>query len=363
MLLEQDKATDLPLPKLKSLYFYLSSYCNLNCIHCWIAPTYISKDEAPPEAPFELLKDIIDQAMPLGLSNIKITGGEPFLNKNIFPLINYAFEKKLNITIETNGTLINDSTADLLKEREVRHIAVSLDGPNQSVHEVMRGQGGCFDRAIDGIKSLKKHNLNVQVIMALYKGNFDYLEETVSLAESYAVNSFKINPIMCISRAENLREKAMTLSVVDCVELNKKIDEEIQPRHRIEIILDIPPAFKRLEGIKNEKCTCGIKGILGVLADGSISICGIGNVLESLKLGDIKKESLRQIWQDNNLLKIIRHDVPSKLSGVCARCVFKAFCLGKCRAEAYYKNNSILSAFSFCEEAFQSGIFPKGRLF
>lgn len=363
MWLGQDKLAYEPLPKLNSLYFYLSSYCNLSCIHCWIAPHYLNQDQAPQEADFAILKDIIDQALPLGLSQIKISGGEPFLNKNIFSLISYAFDKKLGTTIETNGTLINDDTARFLKEKAVRHIAVSLDGPNPAVHEAMRGQEGCFEKAIEGIKCLKRHNLNVQVIMVLYKDNFDYLEDTVNLAEGLSVNSFKINPVMAIARAEKLKEKAMTLSVADCIALNKKIEEELKPKHRIKIILDIPPAFKGLRQIKNEHCTCGIKNILGILSDGSISICGIGNVLESLRLGDIKRESLRQIWQDNSILKIIRGDLPTKLAGVCAKCVFKAFCLGKCRAEAYYRNNDILSAFSFCNEASDSGVFPRNRLF
>lgn len=363
MFVQQAKVKDLQAPRLNSLYFYLSSYCNLNCSHCWIAPTYLNKDEAPEEAPFSLLKETIDQALPLGLSNIKITGGEPFLSRNVFKLISYAYEKKLGIIIETNGTLINDDTACFLKEKAIKHIAVSLDGHNQEVHETIRGQKGCFDRAIEGIKLLKKYNLNVQAIMALYKGNVDYLEDTVNLAERLEVNSFKINCISDISRGGLLRKKRMTLSVSDSIALNKRIDEAIQPRHKIKIILDIPPVFKTLKYIKEQRSTCGIKGILGVLASGQISICGIGEILSSLVLGDIRKESLKDIWENNPILKSIRKGLPGKLEGICATCVFKAYCLGKCRAEAYYDTGNLFSGFSFCEEAAQEGFFPPGRIF
>ena len=363
MLLPKNEALDLSAPPLNSIYFYLTSYCNLNCSHCWISPEYTDKEDAPEEAPFSLLKDIIDQAIPLGLKSIKITGGEPFLSKNIDQLITYAFSKKLHISIETNGTLINGTKAKFLKDNSVSHVAVSLDGPNKEVHEKIRNRPGCFEKTIEGIKVLKKCGLNVQVIMSLCKYNSDYLEDTIGLAEQYRADSFKINCISDISRGKALRGKGMTLTTLDYIELNKKVELEIQPRHWIKVIFDIPPAFKALKNIKKERGACGIKNILGVLGDGSISICGIGSVLESLKLGDIKKEKLRDIWEKNAILGVIRDGVPSKLKGACGRCIFKALCLGKCRAEAYYKNNDILSPFSFCDEAFKSGIFPKDRIF
>lgn len=359
MLSTQTKIPNSRVPRLSSIYFYLSSYCNLNCSHCWISPEYINKSEAPEEAPFSLLKDIIDQALPLGLRAIKITGGEPFLNSNIFQLIAYASSKKLTIKIETNATLIDERRAKFLKENSVQQVAVSLDGPNREIHEIIRRRKGCFGKAIEGINALKKCGLHVQVIMSLCKYNSDYMEDTINLAEKYCANSFKINHISNVSRGELLRNKGMTLNVSDYIEFNKRIEQEIQPRHKIRIIFDIPLAFKALKNIKNERGVCGIKNILGVLGDGNISICGIGNVLSSLKLGNVRNDALRDIWEKNNTLRVIRENVPLGLKGVCGICIFKTFCLGKCRAEAYYKNNDLLSPFSFCEEAFRLGLFPK----
>jgi SynChlorMet cassette radical SAM/SPASM protein ScmF len=355
--------TDGKVPPLNTLYFYLTSYCNLRCFHCWIAPEYVNKDEIPEEIPFAILKNITDQALPLGLKGIKITGGEPFLSRNMPDLIKYAFSKHLTTDIETNGTLIDDEKASFLRENGVGQVAVSLDGPNEEVHEKVRGKEGCFRKTIAGIRLLKKHNLNVQVIMCLYKGNIDYVEETINLAEHYAVNSFKINPISSIGRGQSLKKVKMTLAVADCIGLNKKIDEEIQPRYKIRIILDIPPAFSPLKNIRKKGGRCGIKGILGILSDGRVSICGIAETLPSLILGDLKNEPLEGIWKGNRILRNIREDLPAKLEGICGRCIFKAYCLGKCRADAYYENNNLFSPFSFCEDAFSSGLFPKERIF
>ena len=65
---------------LGSIYFYLTEGCNLKCRHCWIAPKYQTEDAIWPSVDFELFKDIIRQGKELGLSSIKLTGGEPLIH-------------------------------------------------------------------------------------------------------------------------------------------------------------------------------------------------------------------------------------------------------------------------------------------
>jgi len=80
-------------------------------------------------------------------------------------------------------------------------------------------------------------------------------------------------------------------------------------------------------------------------------------------LGDIRTNSLENIWKSHPILKSIREELPQRLEGVCATCMFKAYCLGKCRAEAYYATRNLFSGFSFCEQAEQAGLFPQERIF
>ena len=75
---------------------------------------HTTKCQPPREASFALLKKIIDEALPLGLKSIKITGGEPLLSASFFELIRYAVNKKLGTIVETNGTLLDDKCARFL---------------------------------------------------------------------------------------------------------------------------------------------------------------------------------------------------------------------------------------------------------
>ncbi|HTZ11353.1 MAG TPA: radical SAM protein [Candidatus Margulisiibacteriota bacterium] len=346
---------------LSTIYFYLTSYCNLSCIHCWISPRYLKGREAPDETDLSRLKEIIDQAIPLGLKSIKLTGGEPFLSRHTLPLISYASDKKLKVVIETNGVLVDEGIAKFLKENNAGFVSVSLDGSTSEVHEAVRKERGSFDKAVTGIKNLKKYGINTQVIFSIYKKNALFLEDTISFSEKLGADSLKINCISMVSRGELLNKEGQTLAVKEYIDLNNKIEEELKTRYKIKIILDLPPAFKSLKNIKMEASTCGLKGIIGVLPDGKISICGIGEVLSSLVLGDIREETLERIWENNPLLSSIRQDLPRKLEGICGDCILKTLCLGKCRAEAYYRNNNIFSPFYFCEEANRLGLFPENR--
>lgn len=199
--------------------------------------------------------------------------------------------------------------------------------------------------------------------MAIYKDNIRHVEDVIKLAESLGVSNLKINRILNISRGEDLNMKDKILSVSDYINFNKMVDTDVQPNCRLNIMLDIPLAFKKIWRIKETRSMCNIKNIAGVLADGSISICGIGRTIESLKLGNIRNKSLRDIWTNNLTLRVLREGLPHGLKGICGRCVFKGVCMGQCRAEAYYRNNDLLSPFSFCEEAFKLGLFPKDSMF
>ena len=348
---------------LRTVYVYFK-YCNLKCRHCWINPPY--SDNAGLKEDELSMADIIsalEECRALGMRSVKITGGEPFVRKDIFELLNYLKEKKIGITIETNAALIREPEARALKDALVNQAAVSLDGPDAAAHESLRGVEGSFDDAVEGIKALKKEGLNIQIIIALWKGNKERVKETILLAESLGAGTVKINPINNISRADNMKQNDETLSVEETIAFYRALSESLGAQPPIRVIFDIPPAFRPIRNMRLEHLgTCSIFNILGILGDGRISICGIGSVADTLVLGKVGENRIRDIWQNHSVLKDIRENVPGRMQGVCAKCMLKSYCLGKCRAEAYYTNGSLLAPLGFCQAAYEAGLFPLSRL-
>ena len=68
------------IPEINTLYFYLTEGCNLACRHCWLAPKHETPGNSYPMLPVELFEMAISEAKPLGLTGVKLTGGEPLLH-------------------------------------------------------------------------------------------------------------------------------------------------------------------------------------------------------------------------------------------------------------------------------------------
>jgi radical SAM protein with 4Fe4S-binding SPASM domain len=157
-------------------------------------------------------------------------------------------------------------------------------------------------------------------------------------------------------------EDMMLLSVKEIVRQYQLLLPEII-KGGFTINFDLPPALLSMDDLKKNKiCSCNIKNLLGIIADGKISICGIGKTIDKLVLGKVGRDSIKDVWENNPILKLIREDIPEKMKGVCGKCLFKSSCLGKCRAEVFYDAEDLLAPFSVCQEAYEQGFFPESRL-
>jgi len=360
-LIQEEQKTKFTL---SCVYLYFSQYCNLSCRHCWIDPQF-STDKTPKkdEIDIKTLLLALDECRRLGTTSVKITGGEPFLRSDIFELLDYIKSNKLKLNIESNATLIREKEAQALKEAGVNQVAVSLDGPDAQTHEALRGIKGSFLETLEGIKFLKKQDLNIQVIICLWRKNKDYIKSTIDLARSLGANSVKINVITHIARADKMAKENEVLSTKEIIDFYRQLMEGLKKGPPFNVTFDIPPAFYPLvNGQLKDLCTCGIMNILGILGDGKISICGIGGSLETLVLGRIGQDRIEDVWNRHPILEEIRKNVPHNLKGVCGKCILRFYCLGKCRAEAFYTQGSLLAPLSFCQEAYDQGLFPLSRL-
>jgi len=350
--------------KLNTIYLYFSGYCNLNCKHCWIEPKFknIRKALDTREIDLKYIFKALKEAKDIGLKSVKITGGEPFIRADIIDLLKWLKKNNLKISIETNGTLIRERAARAIRDADVAHISVSIDGPDRKTHEALRKVNGSFEEAIKGVKLIRKYNpkLSIQIITCLWRGNFKKAEEMIYFAEKLGANSIKFNPIQSIARADFMKKNQEILTVKEIIVLYKKI-RKIKINKKFKIIFDIPPAFKPLDEF-DKIYTCGIKNILGILSDGTVSMCGIGSVVDELNFGNIKYDRIKDIWKNNKIVKLLQKEIPDKLEGICGKCILKKLCLGKCRAEAYWYKGSFFAPYSFCQQAYEKGLFPETRI-
>lgn len=349
---------------LSSLYLYLTGGCNLHCAHCWLDPDFLPQEVKVTDGlTADDVKKAVGEAKPLGLSNIKITGGEPFLNKDIFKILELITDEELSVTIETNGTLIDRKTAAFLRERGISHISISIDSQSASFHDAFRGVKGALDQALAGVENAVAQGIDVQFIMSLVSENTGDIEPLMAMAKERGARSVKINPVMPIGRGNTLTQKGRTVPVEDLISLAKWSEGELAEKYEINVWFTIPSAFKPMDAfIKNKNAECSILNILGIVATGNISMCGIGKDVKGLVMGNIREDSLREIWFNNPILATLRDLVPKRMEGICGRCILKGVCLGSCRADAFVLSGSLATPFWICQEAYEKGLFPEQRM-
>ncbi|HEX30595.1 TPA: radical SAM protein [Candidatus Poribacteria bacterium] len=349
------------IPALSLLYLYITDKCNLACQHCWVTPTF-TDEPVEGSVSLEDYKRFIEQAIPLGLSGVKITGGEPLLWEKLPELIEFLSSKKIGISIETNGTLINEEFADLFRSNDVS-VSVSIDAAEAEIHDRFRGRRGAFEMALKGLKILIEHDLEPLVIMALYRENMDQIEPLLKLCSELGVKRFKINPVNELGRGKNLAKRRLLLSRDELIELLEKSEGEWQDKYGINVLFTYPCSLKPVSFlIKGGIPICPFKNLLSVLADGSITFCGFGYSEPRWIMGNIKDVDLESLWRENDLLREARESIPDKLEGICGKCILKNRCQGGCRAMAMEIYGSLTAPDPTCQAFYDAGQFPETRM-
>jgi molybdenum cofactor biosynthesis enzyme MoaA len=156
---ESSAAPAVQLTSLDYLWFQVAgTVCNLRCTHCFIS--------CSPENHNLWFLDLatvrahLGESQAWGVKDYYFTGGEPFMNKDLLPML----EETLAIgpaSVLTNATLLSKRAVRRLAEIEAGspyslEIRVSLDGPTPEVNDPIRGEG-TFERTMEGVSRLVEH--------------------------------------------------------------------------------------------------------------------------------------------------------------------------------------------------------------
>ena len=142
----------------KSISLTITNHCNLRCKMCgqWSEEGYINlnKDILKNEMTLADWKRVIDEVAEHQIGSVLLRGGEVFLYPSIIELLDYIHGKGMFISIDTNGTMLKDFAADIVRIGNI-HMTISVDGP-EAIHDSVRGVPGCFQRIKEGLDALNQ---------------------------------------------------------------------------------------------------------------------------------------------------------------------------------------------------------------
>lgn len=189
----------------KSIIWSMTGKCNFRCRHCFM--------DAPAgqfgELDTEQALSLIDQMAACGIMRLHLTGGEPFIRKDFWQLVDRMLEYNMKIEqIYTNGWLINDALLDEFEKRNIYpEFCISFDGIGH--HDWMRGISGAEERTLKAIKRCAERGFIVLVEMCVHNGNKNSIRETVRVMSEHGVMMFKVGHVsdseLWIKNCENNR--------------------------------------------------------------------------------------------------------------------------------------------------------------
>lgn len=314
----------------------ITNKCNLKCRMCWLRSFSYEK----PEVKEITWKKVVKEACDLGVEEFRIPGsGEPFMKKKlVLELVKIIKEKDKKGLLISNGTLIDKKVAEVLVKFEWDILTISIDGPNEEIHDYIRGIRGAFRRTILNVKrivSLKrkygKEYPYLRMNTVITNKNVNFLREIVLLGHKLGFSEVLFQPITIFSE-----EGRRLLPSEDSVRVNllkaAKVADKIHMRTNATKLLeedsiqsdDLPNLWNRIfkenKGFLRIPCYEPFYNIV-ITSSGSVGPCAVFGGSSSF---DIRSMNLRTIWYKG--FKLYRDSLKKgKMFKFCKNCCIPIF--------------------------------------
>ena len=301
--------------------------CNIKCQFCYASCRCISgsSDESDLE---ELSTSAVKRVLSIisrdaEVPSVSFTGGEPVLRPDLSELIAYASSSLgMRVNLITNGTLISEQLAMEFKESGLASAQVSIESPDEAVHDELCGVKGAFKASLNGLKALKNAGVAVHPHSTLCRSNKSSLYRMAQFAELLGVDRFSLNMIIPAGRGIN---EALSVKYSEVKDIILRI-QSASDSAGIEFMWYSPTPLCLFNPISHQ---LGNKGCSA--CEGLLSIDPFGRVLpcSSWKdpVGDLLQEGFKPIWfgERGQFLREKRMAHPN-----CRECDHFAVCHGAC---------------------------------
>lgn len=282
------------------IHFAPTKRCNLRCRYCNIWKEGEIKNELDTKTWEKFLDDLHDW---VGDTHVGVTGGEPLLRRDIFDILEYMKKLGFNISLTTNGILLNKEIIGKLLPLEPFNINISLDSLNPEEHDFFRGVSS-FKKTYQNILHLKeelnknKSATKLVVETALTKKNISNINKLVDFCmENYLKIHFgNIVANLTIdykgdfkSESEYKPEKEDREKIIRGFNYLNRIQEKTN------MIVNSSSELNLIKGYYLGKkirfvCVGNVRNLF-VDADGSVKLCSY-----TPSVGNIKQSNVKEIW-------------------------------------------------------------------
>lgn len=284
------------------VFLEVTSACNLRCTTCFNASGGKSEKEL---SYLEIIK-IIEELKRIGVLELTISGGEPFMRPDIIKIIKYAIKRIPFVTLSTNGTLITPMIALKLSRLNLDRIVVSIDGGEKS-NDAIRGKGA-FKSALNGVKLLKRLNQKVYISATLTPFNFNEINFLVNICRDLHCDGLLLRGVINSGRAS----------------INKSIVFR-KPQNYLNFLSTLRGEmnYKNIEFRKDfslDKCDVG-EQTCTITSQGNVILCRF--LSGKTNIGNLRDQSLLKLWEKDRFWEELKY---LKKEDFCLNCLKMGAC-------------------------------------
>ncbi len=304
-----------------ALDVYLTNACNLHCRYCF----NLDREDAP-RVPLDDIRTILTTAYQRGHRYVSVTGGEPFLYKDVFQVLDHAHDAGYWITILTHGGLLDPGRIEALKRYWRLRVRISLDGPDRQTHDLLRGEG-TFDHTVGRIRALVRSGINVGIGVTVSEHNLPSLDTMLRFCAELGVAFVRCSPVARVKKGRDAHVEAslhegLLEAIIRFTLSHPELVDQPQPTGAA------PPAS--IPVLTTRRCMAG-KHFLGITPDQKMVPCPL--IAEHPAVQSIYFENQTSFDQLGAAMDRLFADMAGHLGGICRTCEFRDVCQGSCLAE------------------------------
>lgn len=315
--------------------FELLPLCNMDCKMCFAR---MSNEELHKSSKLHSYKEwleIAKKAVDAGCMFLLLTGGEPFMYPHFKELYTELKKLGLVLTINTNGTLINEDMADFLAKNPPRRLNITIYGASDETYAKLCGNPKGFTQLMKTLQLLKERNISVKLncsITPLNVADLDAIYDIAKTVELPIESAYYLMPAIRENNQDNVQYRLTPKQAAEAKLKTKLLNygEDIFKEYlhgTLQRYYD--DCTKTIEHKNGYTCRAG-NSVFWVDFDGTFKACSFTKEIGK----NVFEEDFNVCW---NALK---EDVKNtKLAKECCECHLRVLC-SRCAASAYSEHHS-----------------------
>jgi len=317
--------------------------CNERCVHC-----YLDHDDHGEMTATEIA-GVLDQLAEAGVFFLTLSGGEPFMRRDFFEIVEHARRLLFNVKIKTNAVMIGVAEAKKLRDLAIDTIQISVYSHRPAVHDAITKLPHSFEKTIRAIEFLRDQGLRVTIANVLMTANLSDHYNVQKLASELRVQ-YTLDPTITPMMDGSNSVLALRVPGEELPEIFR--NPALVPNQEEFCAPPKPPSDDDLEGYS---CSAG-HSLCYISPYGDVFPC----VQFPLPTGNVRRQKFLDIWNLSPQLKEVR-SIQAKHLTVCSSCTHVASC-SRCPGLAYMEGSMRGPSTADCEKSFYRSGVPTANM-